>query len=286
MGKIKEKKTDNEFQLTALYGIESASTTKALTICKSQPLLALPKTNMTLTELKIFDIYLGRINPKDPNITKVVFTKSELCKVLGVSQIRNEDLKRCLKTLMSSIVEIKSINRSGKAESMFISLLSVARITYDDSHFGNVATVELKCSEEAKKYIYNIDAVGYLRMNLANVLSFEGRNPYALYQYLNQNRFRGCWEVGVDELKGYLGIPGKYDTFKDFERRVLIPCKAEIEAKTGMKFLYDKIKVGNRIQKVEFTIIREPKAIDKKPSEVPAHAYYDEDEDEWTVPFN
>lgn len=286
MGKIKEKKTDNDYQLTALYGIESKADTKQMTICKSQPLLALPKTNMTLMELKIFDIYLGRINPKDPSITKVVFTKKELCDVLHIDHLRNDELKKCLRTLMSSIVEIKGINRYGKAETILIPLLSVAKITYDDAHFGNVATIELKCSEEAKKYIYNIDAVGYLRMNLANVLSFDGRNPYALYQYLNQNRFRGCWEVGVDELKGYLGIPGKYDTFKDFERRVLVPCKAEIEEKTGMKFLYDKIKVGNRIQKVEFTIIREPKAIDKKPSEVPAHAYYDEDEDEWTVPFN
>ena len=286
MGRIKEKKTDNDYQLTALYGIEGKTDTKQMTICKSQPFLALPKTNMTLVELKLFDIYLGRINPKDSNVTKVVFTKSELCKVLGVNRIRNDNLKRCLKTLMSSIIEIKGINHNGKAETILIPLLSVARITYDDAHFGNVATVELKCSEEAKKYIYNIEAVGYLRMNLANVLSFDGRNPYAMYQYLNQNRFRGCWEVSVDELKGYLGIQGKYDTFKDFEKWVLKPCKAEIEEKTGMKFLYDKIKVGNRIQKVEFTIIREPKAIEKDSKEMPPSSSFDEDEDDWEVPFD
>nr|MBQ6242348.1 replication initiation protein [Lachnospiraceae bacterium] len=140
-----------------------------MTICKSQPFLALPQTKMTLLELKLFDIYLGKINPKDSTVTKVVFTKAELCKVLGVDRINNEDLKKCLKTLMSSIVEVKGLTKNGRSRTSLISLLSVADITYEDAHYGNVATIELECSERAKQYIYNVDAVGYLRLNLARV---------------------------------------------------------------------------------------------------------------------
>lgn len=280
MGYFKEKKTDNDYQLTALYGIESTAPTKAMTICKSQPFLALPQTKMTLLELKLFDIYLGKINPKDSTVTKVVFTKAELCKVLGVERINNEDLKKCLKTLMSSIVEVKGLTKNGRSRTSLISLLSVADITYEDAHYGNVATIELECSERAKQYIYNVDAVGYLRLNLARVLSFDNRNPYALFQYLNQNRFRGHWEVDINDLKEYLGIPGRYSDVKDFERWVLKPCKKEIEEKTDLRFKYEKIRVGRRIQKIKFQIIK--KDIDT----IDTLMISDDPDDDLWVPFN
>ena len=286
MGKVKDKRTDNDYQLTAFYGIESTAPTTAMTICKSQPFLALPKTKMTLMELKLFDIYLGKINPKDPTVTKVVFTKAELCKVLGVDKINNEDLKRCLKTLMSSIVEVKGIGRNGKSRTSLISLLSVADINYDDAHYGNVATVELECSERAKQFIYNVEAVGYLRMNLAKVLSFDNRNPYALYQYINQNRFRGHWEVDVEDLKEYLGIPGKYNDFDNLERRVLRPCKKEIEEKTDLRYRYEKIRVGRRIQKIKFTILKKDSPVIDTDDLIELDCLTDDQDDDWSVPFN
>ena len=256
MGRVKDTTTDNDFQLTALYGIESTAKKENMTICKSQPFLALPQTNMTLMELKIFDIYLARINPQDPTIIKVIFTKKELCNVLGIDHINKNELLKCLETLMSKIVRVERISPNGRTKTTLIALLSRADLNYADKHFDNLSSIELKCSEDAKKLIYNVDAVGYLRMNLAKVLSFDGRNSYALYQYINQNQFRGHWDIETEILKEYLGLKGKYRTIKDFEKRVLIPAKKEIESKTDLHFEYKKLRVGRQIKKISFQIIK------------------------------
>lgn len=268
MGRLKEKYTDNDYQIDTLYGIEAATAADKMTVCKSRPMLSLPQTSLTLMELKLFDVYLGRINPRDPSVNKVVFSKQEFCNLLGVNKINNSKLELCLEHLMKCVVKVHK-EADGKATTDIVSLLSHARITYHDRYYKDLCAVELQCTKEAKKYIYNIDTVGYLRMNLARVLSFDGRNPYSLYQYLNQNTYRGHWEVGIDELKEYLGVSNKYKDIKDFERRVLIPCKKEIEDKTDLRFEYDKIKVGRRIQKIKFQIIKqqepeieEPKTFD------------------------
>ena len=275
MGRLKENYIDRDYQLTTMYGIETTSNKNKMVLCKSQPMLSLPKTNLTLNTLKIFDIYLARINPHDPTITRVVFTKKELCKVLGVDRLNNKDLKESLRSLVNCVVTIETKGKD-QSSTILTGLLSDADIHYSDDYYGDITTIELSCTEKAKKYIYNVDTVGYLKMNLAMVLSFEGRNAYALYQYLAQNLFRFQWSVKVKELKEYLGLDGKYDLFQNFERRVLIPAKKEIEEKTKLRFTYTKIKVGKSIQKIRFHIIK-----NQEPVEEPEP----EDDDDLALPF-
>lgn len=231
MGRLKDKYTDAKYELTTYYGIESTAKSDRMVLCKSQAMLSLPRTKLSLTALKIFDIYLARINPEDPSITKVVFSKQELCDVLGVRKLNNEELKMTLASLMTCIVTIYVKGNKRQSKIILTGLLSKAEIVYDDPYYRDLATIELECTDSAKKYIYNVDAVGYLKMNLSRVLAFENRNPYSLYQYISQNSYRGHWEVDIDELKEYLGMCGKYRDIKDFEKWVLRPSKKEIEAK-------------------------------------------------------
>lgn len=275
MGKLKDNQIDKA-PLTVLYGIESSSPTDKMIVCKSNSLLSLPRTSLRLMELKLFDIYLARINPQDPSITRVVFTKKELCEILGVVAISNEELDSYLYNLATYGVRIHHYV-DGSPVKDIITLFSRARITYKDKHYKDICSIELKCSEDAKKYIYNVETVGYLRMNLAKVLSFDGRNPYALYQYLSQNVFRGHWEESIDDLKEFLGLGDKYKDIKDFERRVLRPSKKEIETKTDLKFEYKKIRVGRRIGKIAFQIVKNQEPIDEPELE---------DDDDLALPFS
>ena len=73
--------------------------TKKIIVQKSGPLQLLAETNLTLTEFKIIDVYLGKINSHDPKSQEIVFTKGEIEKLLGLKQIRREDLKKRLKNL-------------------------------------------------------------------------------------------------------------------------------------------------------------------------------------------
>ena len=270
MGRIKEKYTDNDYQITALYGIGTTAKISKMVICKSQPLLVLPRTELSLTALKLFDIYLARINPKDSLVTKVVFTKSELCKILGVEKINNKELNGALKLLRDCRFQIetdKTITLNG--------VFSTAYITYEDEQYDGIAAVVLICNDKIKSLIYNVGSVGYIKMKLNEVLSFEGRNTYSLYQYLCQNLFRGHWTAEISELKNYMGIDDKYKLFQNFERRVLIPCKKEIEEKTDLRFNYKKIRSGRKIKKLSFQIVKKAVVEEQQETE------FDDD----TLPF-
>ena len=70
-----------------------------LTVQKSNPLQSLAKTELTLPELKILDVYLSRIDSHDPEKRTVVIEKGELEQVLGVSRILKQQLKWRLRNL-------------------------------------------------------------------------------------------------------------------------------------------------------------------------------------------
>ena len=77
-----------------------------LIVQKSNPLQSLAKTELTLPELKILDVYLSRIDSHDPEKRTVVIEKGELEQVLGVSRILKQQLKERLRNLFQ-VVEVE-----------------------------------------------------------------------------------------------------------------------------------------------------------------------------------
>ena len=80
-------------------------------IQKARPLQSLSETDLTLSEFKILDAYLARINSHDPDKRTVQLEKGELEKVLGVSEIKQDDLNKRLRHLFQIF---KSILSSGQ----------------------------------------------------------------------------------------------------------------------------------------------------------------------------
>ena len=70
-----------------------------LTVQKSKPLFALWQSELTLSEFKILDTYLGRINSHDDEQRTVKFEKGELESLLGVKQLKPQVLDERLKLL-------------------------------------------------------------------------------------------------------------------------------------------------------------------------------------------
>jgi len=75
-------------------------------IQKSRPLQSLSETDLTLSEFKILDAYLARINSHDPDKRTVRLEKGELEKALGISEIKQDDLEKRLRHLFQ-IIKVK-----------------------------------------------------------------------------------------------------------------------------------------------------------------------------------
>lgn len=218
-------------------------------IQKARPLQSLSETDLTLSEFKILDAYLARINSHDPDKRTVQLEKGELEKVLGVSEIKQDDLNKRLRHLFQ-VIEVK--DESKRKGFKLINLFEEAEAEQDKDGLWQIT---LTCTPSAREYVFNIDNVGYLRYRLKNVINLTSRYSYVLFLYLLDNRFRKSWCIDLADLKALLTCNAdRYKQFKFFNAEILKKCHRELCEKTDINFDYKPIKRGRSVSAVEFTV--------------------------------
>lgn len=224
------------------------SDTSKLTVQKSKPLFALWTSELTLAEFKILDTYLGRINSHDDEHRTVKFEKGELEKLLGVKQLKPQVLDDRLQHLMTT-VRIPDINN--KRGFTRIALFEKAHAEQDE--YG-LWSAELTCTESAKKYIFNVEELKYLRYKLKNIINIKSRYTYIMFLYLWENKYKGTWEEPLDKLKAILNCANEEycSQFKVFNDRVLKRIHKEIHEVTDIRYDYETVKKGRRVYAIKF----------------------------------
>lgn len=227
-----------------------------LTVQKSLPLFSLWRSELSLAEFKILDIYLSRIDSHKPEKRAIMFEKGELEKILGVKKINNQDLKTRLKHLMGNVIEVP--DDSIKQGFKLVTLFEEATAEQDD--YG-LWQVKLECTQKAMKYFFNIEDLGYLRYKLRCITSLTSRYTYIMFIYLEKNRFRKRWDVPLDELKQILACDTEetYKTFKRFNDLILKKVYKEMHEKTECKYTYEPIKKGRTVVGIRFEVETLPK---------------------------
>lgn len=219
---------------------------------KSNPLISLTQTEMGLVEFKILDAYLAKINSHKPEERSVVFDRGELEELIGVTRITKKDLSDRLNNLFQIVTISDDRYRNGFRK---ISLFEVANAYQDDD---GIWQIELMCTPTAKEYIFNIETIGYLKYKLQNIIKLNSRYSYVLYLYIESNRYRKCWQISLDELKGLLRCTSAaYDTYGRFNDLILKKCVSEINEKTSTKIKYEPLRRGRFVNRIKFTIIGE-----------------------------
>ena len=123
--------------------------------------------------------------------------------------------------------------------------------------------MELTASQSAMKYFFNVDSIGYLRYKLRCITSLTSRYTYIMFTYLEHNRFRKSWEVGLEELKAILHCDSEetYKAFKRFNDLILKKVQKEMHEKTECRYSYEPIKKGRSVVAVRFTVETLPKLV-------------------------
>lgn len=220
-----------------------------LMIQKIRPLTALSQSDLSLSEFKILDMYLARINTRNPDQRTVRLTKGQLEEALGVSRINKDDLKQRLKGLYQTI----DLAYGNQKRIHLIGLFEEAEAEQDEN---GIWQVTLTCTQSAMKYIFNAENMGYFRYGLRSIVNLSSRYTYVLFMYLESNRYRKSWEVDLTELKQNLKCDQDelYQEFKFFNQRILKRCQAELHEKTECRFEYEPIKTGRRVTAIRFTL--------------------------------
>lgn len=224
-----------------------------LVVQKSNPLKTLSETGMSLSEFKILDAYLSRIDSHNPDKRFVRFEKGELEHILGVDRIRKEDLDARLDGL-GRFVTLKDKHKNNGFTK--IALFEKALATQDDDGLWQV---DLVCTPSAMEYIFNIEVMGYLPYMLKNIIELTSRYSYVLYIYLESRRkspMSNTWDIGIEELKQMLCCTSEtYNSYKRFNDLVLKKCYKEINEKTSLQYSYEPTaKKGRKYTAIRFTI--------------------------------
>lgn len=242
-----------------------------LLVQKCRPLIELCSSDLTLSELKILDTYLGRIDSHDPEYRTVVFSKAELEDMLNVKKINNKQLKEKLRHLMQNIVEIPDPNNPDHFK--LVTLFEEAELTNDE--YGT-PILRLECTAKAMLYFFNIDTLGYLRYKLRTTRCLTSRYSYVLFMHIESNRFRKHWTIPLDELKAFMGCDKEktYEEYKHFNNLILKKAHNELNKKTECRFSYTPVKKGRTVTAIRFEVETLPKDI--LPVQVPGQIDFDE----------
>ena len=218
---------------------------------KSKPLFSLWKSNLTLSEFKILDTYLSRINSNEPESRSVVFEKGELEKLLGVTKINRPELQKRLRHLQGTIVSVgegKNIDE--------ITLFERSQAVQDENGLWQI---KLTASLSAMKYIFNIEKIGYFRYKIRAITKLRSLYSYTLFMYLEYNKYRRKWTENLEELKQILGCTTeRYTQFKFFHSEILKKCQKEITENTPLSFTYTPIKKGRKVVGIRFEVEKNP----------------------------
>lgn len=224
---------------------------------KSMSLVWAKLTDYGAGELKILDTYLSRINARDPESSRVMFTKKEYAELMGLdADIRTEQLKKYTAKLLKNVVTVDLPDgRDGYAQYP----LFVEAETELDKTLGQTV-IRIDCHPKLKQAFFELSADRYVKYQLKNTIALKSQYSIRLYSILMAQHF--SWTVGVQELRERLNATNPaYTEFKRFNNLVLKKAVAEINEVTNMTVDVEHIKKGRSIVSVKFIIkIENPKS--------------------------
>lgn len=215
---------------------------------KADPLIAMKSVPFTLGELKILDTYISRINAADDTRRTVIFTKEEYEELMGLSCANPRALQKHIKALLSRVPELYM------PDDEYISFVLFEKAYYHKDEYGK-PIIELTCTETSKNLFFCIGKYHYFKYALENVINLTRKASYLLYLHILTNRYRGEWELLLNELRDEVldcKEQASYQEYKIFKNRVLDPAVKEVNKKTDCHFTYEPIKRGRKVAKIKF----------------------------------
>ena len=279
---------------------ETDKTIRKMEIQKTIPITNLIRSNLSLIQLKILDIYLARINSRDPQARFVCISSHDLARILRTDHVDPKTMRALVegeyddkRRLIRQGLLGYPIHFDDPEEPHTEVLFSTARYRKDE--FG-VYSLTLGCSEEAKKYIFYEKGIHYIRTKIFFAMNLRSRYSYALYFLILDklfSRIPKTFEISIDELRDRLqALDATYVEFKRFNALVLKPATKEVNEKTDVRFDYEVVKRGKKAVGIRFNVVSVlswKRALDDIENGVPysrgnAEFYsYDQDAQDWEM---
>ena len=201
------------------------------------------KYKLNVIEQKII-LFLVSLIKKDEEIFKLwKINISELGNFLGIDKKNAyRELKKATYSMLDRKLRLKSKNRE-------LQLNWLASADYFDSE----GFVELEISEKLKPFLLQLKK-NFTKYNLKDVISLKSAYSIRIYELLKQYEKIGERYFELKDLKEKLGVNNKYNLYKDFKRRVILPAQEELKTKTDIYFDFKEKKEVRKVVGMTFFI--------------------------------
>ena len=143
---------------------------------------------------------------------------------------KKEDVIKFLNNLMNKNIIISS------KESNYFTCISILQ-----SYYINNALIYLVFSDEITSSFKK--GSFFDKLGLRNILFFEEKFSYRLYQYIYNNKENVIY-ISIENLREILEIGESYKRFYDIEKNLLLPILEDIKKNGEIELEYQKIKNG------------------------------------------
>lgn len=236
---------------------------------KSKRLVWARFNHYTAGELRLLETYLSKINPRDPESSRVQFTLSEYKELMDLPKLESRNIKPQLDHFLGNVVTIEGFKNGAPAWEKYVLF---TRATCDlDPDLGQYV-ITISCNPDLRSVFFNLAEDGYIRYRLRYTKDMKSQYSIRLYSMLRDWLNKGSYTVPIGQLREDLGATdSSYKRLDNFTRRALDTAVSEINGLSDLKVTYTKIKKGRSVTDICFKIKLKPtqKAIESQAKDSP-----------------
>lgn len=226
-------------------------------IVKSNALNEIRNNNMTISQIRLFSIYLSKINLKDVSSREVTFRLDEYTKIMQFKQTNTTRLIKTAEDLLG--LTVKFWDKDGEGGFVICQLFKRFRL-YKNKEGNWLVTID--CHDDVLKLMFDLRGY-YFKYQLWNALQLTSPNQQRMYEILKQYEHAGAREISINDLREFLGMSSEeYLRWNNFRVRVLDASQAALANYTDIKFTWEisgKRGKGGKINKIKFNIEKNDK---------------------------
>ncbi|MCL2287789.1 MAG: replication initiation protein [Candidatus Bathyarchaeota archaeon] len=206
---------------------------------------------MTLQELRLFSVYLSKINPRDKNTKTVRFPLMDFVAIMDFKNPNISYFKNVARNLLSSVMFEPLENGGFDAFTIF----NRFKMLFENGEWY----IDVDANEVALPLLFEFRG-HYFKYELWNALGLKSKNQLRMYEILKQYEKTGHRVMTIKELKEQLGIEeNEYPRYNDLKSHVLEVCRKALAENTDISFTYEVHKRkgrGGKISELKFIITK------------------------------
>lgn len=227
-------------------------TIRSKTVIEKNSFILNYTNDLTARQMKLAYMFLSQLEPGSKDMSVTMDLKTVL-KTLGLTQggSNRAALKKQLATLRSKTFWINSISPKGKPMESAVGLADRVDII-DESQ----CTIHF--SSATKEYIGNTEGGNFARYEYEAMLAMpDKKERMNLLRLCVAEGYKGVFEITLADLRTILGCDdGRYAEYKDFNKSILKPGIADINAFSGISVSYSPNRRGRKCHSITFFVAK------------------------------